>query len=103
MRAEPFQIQVGFVAVAVEGVRIEGVHDVPQRIIHVAAVKSIEFDAGLGDSPAFALRFFTFLGGERREEGVERLVAVVVPVKLAVAAQDQSRRPQALGSIIRGE
>ncbi len=66
-------------------------------------MKRIELDAALGDPPAFALRFFALLGSEGREEGIERLIAVVIPMELAVAAQDQPGRSQALGRVIRGE
>ena len=93
---EEIQIQIRIMAVAVKGVGIEGVHGVPQRIVHVAAVQGVEFDAGLGDAAAFALGLLALLGGEGRKKGVEGIVALVEPMKLTVAAQDQIRRRQAL-------
>jgi hypothetical protein len=77
------------VAVTIEGVGVELVYDVPQRIVHVAAVQRIEFDTGFGHAPPFALGLLALLGGEGREEGVEGLIALIEPMKLAVAAQDQ--------------
>src|SRR5258708_24870813 len=69
----------------------------------VAPGKIIDYQARFGAPPAFTLRLLALFGGEGREEGVERFIAVVVPMKLAVAAQDQPRRFQALGRVIRGE
>ncbi len=44
---EELQIEVGLVAVPIEGIGIELVHRPPQRIVHLAAQASIEFDARL--------------------------------------------------------
>ncbi len=54
------------------------------------AAQGIEFDAGFGDAPALALHLLALLGGKSREEGLEGLVALVIPMELAIAAQYQT-------------
>ena len=53
-----------------------------------AARAGVEYDAGLGDAAALALRLLALLGGESREERVEGLIAAIEPVKLAVAPRE---------------
>jgi hypothetical protein len=88
---EEIQGEIGLVAVAIERVGIELVHHLPQVHRPSRRRARIEVDAGFGHPPSFALRLLALLGGERGEEGVEGLVALVEPVKLAVAPLDEVR------------
>ncbi len=90
MRLKKFKIQIRFMAVTMKGIGVKAIQGAPQRAVeHVAAMQGIEFDAGFGDSPALAFRLFALLRGESRKKGLEGIVALVVPMKLAVAAQYQ--------------
>src|SRR6185369_12685408 len=92
--AKEFSIEIVLVAAYGKRAGREPEHDVPEPRIHFLAGKRAEADAVLLHAPAFAQRFLALLGTERRKEGVEAGVVVVVPMELAVLAPEIVARTQ---------
>src|SRR5271156_6048682 len=100
---EEIEIQIGLVTVSMKGVGIEAVNRSPQGSVHVPAMQGIELDAGFGDAAALSFRLLAFLRREGGEEAFKRIIAVVVPVKLAVAAQYQPGAIEIGGRVFGGK
>ncbi len=97
---EEIQIKIRIVTVAIKGVGVKWVHGLPQGMRHIPAMQGIELYPRLGHAPPFTLGFLALFGGESGEKRIEGLIALVVPVKLTIAPQNQPRRPQGVGGLV---
>ena len=83
--AEELTRQVRFMAMAHKGAAVKVVHRIEQCRLDIGAEAGVEMDAGFLYPAPFAARLLALLGREGREVLLEVAVALVGPVKLAVA------------------
>jgi len=72
--------------VSQEGVAVQSVDAIEQRLIELTAEARLELHPGLRDPPPLAPRLLALFRGEGGEILLEARVAAIGPVKLAVAS-----------------
>src|ERR1700732_2022740 len=70
-----------------EGVAVQVIDAVEERLVELAAEARLEAHARLRDAAALATRLLALLGGEGAQVVIEARVTAIGPVKLAVASQ----------------
>src|ERR1700730_1883616 len=70
-----------------EGVAVQGIDALEERLIELPAEACLEVHARIRDAAALATRLLALLGGEGAQIVIEARVTAIGPVKLAVAAQ----------------
>jgi hypothetical protein len=78
------------VAIARERHRVQAEDHVERRLVELVSAERTACDAGLDNAAPLALELFALLGREARQEIVERRVALVLPVELAIEPRHQA-------------